>query len=167
MRYALAAAVLLLLPIVAGTAAAGVALAPREPSAAPPFAWVPPGGFEDHFPFGECTWWAAYNRRVSWGGNAGDWLTNAQGEGIATTKAPAVGAIAVYRPGGDYSPLGHVALVTAVTPTTYTVSEMNAAAGHGRVSTRVIGWPDLQVQGFIPLSENEIGRAARARTQPR
>ena len=37
-------------------------------------------------------------------------------------------------------------------------SEMNAAAGHGRVSTRVIEWPDPHVQGFIALADSELGR---------
>ncbi len=166
MRYAVAATLFLLLPVVAGTAAAGVAVAPRDPAVAPLFAWVPPGGFEDRFPFGECTWWAAYNRRVSWGGNARDWLTNARAQSVAIESVPEVGAITVYRPGGDYSPLGHVALVTAVTATTYTVSEMNAL-GKGRVSTRVIAWPDPRVQGFIPLSRREVVPGERPATTPR
>lgn len=168
MKIGLAAALLLLLPVIAGVAAAGAATAPRDGPVAPLFVWVPAGGFEDHFPFGECTWWAAYNRRVTWGGNAGDWLVNARAQGVPTASAPEVGSIAVYRRGGDYSPLGHVAIIIAVTPTSYTVSEMNAV-GRGRVSTRVIDWPDPQVQGFIPASETEMrpvgagGRAPRPR----
>jgi surface antigen len=115
-----------------------------------PFSWVPAGGFANRFPFGQCTWWAAYNRRVTWGGNAGDWLVNASAAGMPISVEPSLGAIVVYWPGGLYSPLGHVAVVTAVSPATYTVSEMNAAAGWGRVSTRTIRWPDADVQGFIP-----------------
>ncbi|MDE3111529.1 MAG: CHAP domain-containing protein [Chloroflexota bacterium] len=158
-------AVLLLIPAVVGAAAAGAA-AVREATAAPLFAWVPAGGYEDPFPFGECTWWAAYNRRVSWNGDAREWLTNAARQGVATTSVPSVGAIAVYKGGGEYSELGHVAVVVAVTPTAYAVSEMNAAAGPGRVSTRVIPWPDPAVEGFIPLSEGEMHpRATLAATR--
>src|SRR5439155_13902219 len=65
-------AILLSFPAVIGSAAGATAAAPRTAPASEVFAWVPPGGFPDRFPFGQCTWWAAYNRRVTWGGNAGD-----------------------------------------------------------------------------------------------
>ena len=136
---------ILLLPALVGSAAASVAAAPP---AAPLFVSVPAGGYPDAFPFGQCTWWAAYNHAVSWGGNAADWLTNAQAQGAATSDVPSVGAIAVFEPGGAYSVLGHVAIVVSVTPDSYTVSEMNAV-GWGQVSTRVIAWPDPHVRGFI------------------
>ncbi len=154
MKLALALLVLLSFPAMVGSAAAAVATAPHQPPAPPLFSWVPSGGFLDPFPYGQCTWWAAYNRRVSWSGNAADWLANAKAQGVPTSEAPSVGAIAIYRPGGDYSAYGHVAIVIAVAPRSYTVSEMNAL-GWGRVSTRVLRWPDPQVQGFIPLSPAE------------
>ncbi len=152
MKFALAAVLLFLtFPAVVGTASAAVAIAPRPTPADPVFSWVPSAGFPDRYPFGQCTWWAAYNRRVTWNGNAADWLTNAREQGVATSREPSVGAIAVYRPGGLYSGYGHVAIVIAVDPGSYTVSEMNAI-GWGRVSTREIPWPDPHVQGFIPLA---------------
>lgn len=132
-----------------------VALAPpRVAPAAALFAWVPPGGFPNGFPFGQCTWWAAFNRRVTWNGNAGDWLTNAAAQGVASLATPSVGAIVVYRPGGLYSELGHVAVVIAVRPGAYTVSEMNAV-GWGQVNTREIAWPDPAAAGFIPVTSWE------------
>ncbi len=136
---------ILLLPALVGSAAAAVAAAPPAAPLAPLFASVHAGG---PFPFGQCTWWAAYNHPVSWGGNAADWLANAQAQGVATSDVPAVGAIAVFEPGGAYSALGHVAIVVSVTPDSYTVSEMNAPVW-GEVSTRVIAWPDPHVRGFI------------------
>ncbi len=154
MKVVLALLVALTLPVLVGTTAAALATAPRIAPAAPLFAWVPQGGYPDPFPFGQCTWWAAYNRRVSWGGNARDWLANANAQGIATSEVPSVGAIAVYRPGGRYSDYGHVAIVIGVGPHSYTVSEMYAPAW-GRVSTRVVPWPDPDVLGFIPLSKEE------------
>jgi len=135
-----------------GASTATAALAPRTPPAAPLFAGVPAEGFPDRFPFGQCTWWAAYNRAVTWNGNAGDWLANAQAHGVATAAAPSIGAIAVFHPGGAYSPSAHVAIVIAVSPADYTVSEMNAV-GWGLVSTRTLAWPDPQAEGFIPLAE--------------
>ena len=147
------AAILLSFPAVIGSAAGATAAAPHTAPAKELFAWVPAGGFPDRFPFGQCTWWAAYNRRVTWGGNAGDWLVNARAQGVATSAYPSVGAIAVYRPGGDYSSYGHVAIVIGVRATAYTVSEMNAPRW-GEVTTRVVPWPDTQVQGFIPIRAN-------------
>lgn len=160
-------ALLLMIPVAAGVAAGAAAIAPRDAPAAPLFPWVPAGGFTHYFPYGECTWWAAYNRRVTWNGNAGEWLANASAQGYATASAPTVGSIAVFHRVGAYSELGHVAVVIAVTATTYTVSEMNAAAGRGRVNTRIIPWPDAQVQGFIPLSENETAREGSVGPGPR
>jgi hypothetical protein len=143
-------AILLSFPAVVGSAVGATAAAPPTATANELFSWVPPGGFPDRFPFGQCTWWAAYNRRVTWGGNAGDWLVNARAQGVATSEYPSVGAIVVYRPGGDYSSYGHVAIVIGVSARSYTVSEMNAPRW-GEVSTRVVPWPDWQAQGFIPL----------------
>src|SRR2546428_11938048 len=93
------AGALLLLPALVGSAAASVAVALPGASLAP-LAGVPEGGYPDPFPFGECTWWAAYNHTVTWSGDAKDWLANARAKGIATTDFPSVGALAVYRPGG-------------------------------------------------------------------
>ncbi len=153
MKLALAITLLLLLLGGAtGSAAGAAATAPREAPADPLFSSVPAGGHTNNFPFGQCTWWAAYNREVTWTGNARDWLANAQAQDVPTSDAPSVGAIAVFRPGGEYSLYGHVAVVVAVDSSTYTVSEMNAYAGWGRVDTRTIARPDPQVQGFIPVS---------------
>jgi hypothetical protein len=140
--------------VVIGSSTAAVALEPRAAPAAPLFAWVPADGFPDRFPFGQCTWWVAFNRRVTWGGNARDWLANAGVQGVAISATPTVGAIVAYRPGGLYSAFGHVAVVVAVTATTYTVSEMNAP-DWGRVDARTIGWPDAAVEAFIPLDPRE------------
>lgn len=144
--------VLLSVPATVGSVAGAVARAPQAAPQVALFPWVPTGGFPNSFPFGQCTWWAASNHPVSWWGNAGDWLVNARAQGISAAAAPSVGAIAVYWPGGDYDPsYGHVAIVTAVSATNYTVSEMNAI-GWGKVSTRVLAWPDPQAQGFIPAT---------------
>ena len=143
--------------VVIGSSTAAVALEPRALPATPLFAWVPAGGFPDRFPFGQCTWWVAFNRRVTWGGNAGDWLANAVAQGVPISATPSIGAIVVYRPGGLYSDLGHVAVVVARAADAYTVSEMNAV-GWGRVSVRTIAWPDPAAQGFIPLDPSESFR---------
>ena len=140
----------LIVSVPAGVGAvSGAALSPHETPATALFSSVPPGGYPDNFPYGWCTWWAAYNHRVTWNGNAGDWLANAQAQGVPTTDAPSVGAIVVYKPGGPYSDLGHVAIVIAEWPGDYSISEMYFI-GFGRVNTRLIPWPDPHVEGFIP-----------------
>jgi surface antigen len=155
MKILLSALLLLVtFPAVVGTAAATVASAPHPAPAVRLFSSVPADGFPDRFPYGQCTWWAAYNRHVTWNGNAADWLANASAQGFHTQPTPSVGAIAVYRRGAPYSALyGHVAVVIGVGPGTYTVSEMNVV-GWGQVSTRKVGWPDPHIEGFIPLQED-------------
>lgn len=106
------------------------------------------------WPWGQCTWYVALRRAqmgepVTWGGNAWEWLANADAQGKPTTSMPLPGEIVVYRRGGPYDPLdGHVALVVAITPTSYTVSEANYY-GLGVIDTRSIAWPDPHVAGFI------------------
>jgi surface antigen len=86
---------------------------------------------------------------VTWGGDAWEWLANAAAEGKLTSSAPLPGEIVVYRRGGPYDPrYGHVALVIAVSPTSYTVSEANYY-GLGVIDERSIPWPDPHVAGFI------------------
>jgi hypothetical protein len=156
MKRLLAGLILLVtFPAVVGSAAATIATAPHPGPAVRLFSWVPPSGYPDHFPYGQCTWWAAYNRHVSWNGNAGDWLAKASAQGFHTQGTPSVGAIAVYRPGFGYSQLGHVAVVVAISSATYTVSEMNFI-GFGAVDTRTVWWPDPHIEGFIPLSQEDF-----------
>lgn len=153
--------VLALSPILIAAAASGAGPGRPEPPSQgtmeitgldPLFPDVPPGGFEDHFPRGQCTWWAAYNVLVTWGGNAGDWLANASRRGRAVAGRPAVHSIAVYAPSSSYSPYGHVAVVLAVANHWFLVSEMNYAdggRGTGIVDQRWSPWPDPLVEGFV------------------
>jgi peptidoglycan hydrolase CwlO-like protein len=116
---------------------------------APLFPYVPPGGFPDPFPFGQCTWWAAYNYPVTWGGNATDWYANARAQGVPTSSSPSVGAIVVWAAGGGYSVYGHVAIVIAVgAGGSFEVSEMNYR-GLGIIDRRWVSTYD-DIEGFIP-----------------
>jgi len=130
--------------------------------------WSPPGQVRDSgprptdsiplpssvldlsWPWGQCTWFVAQHHRVTWGGDAADWLANARKQGVPSADSPSVGAIVVYRRGGPYDhEFGHVALVIAVTPFSYSVAEMHYI-GLGRIDVRTVGWPDANVEGFIP-----------------
>lgn len=102
----------------------------------------------DSFPYGQCTYYVASRRDVSWGGNAWAWFANANGirpEG----HVPVSGAIAVFRSGW----FGHVAYVENVNADgSFVVSEMNYygnGGGWGRVDHRTIAAGDRSVTGFI------------------
>jgi surface antigen len=106
---------------------------------------VPPEATNgDSFPYGECTYYVATLRSISWSGNADEWWVNAQPyrpEG----DVPVAGAIAVF----DYAPDGHVGYVESVNADgSFVVSEMNYS-GWGHVDQRTISPGDPNVVGFI------------------
>ena len=140
--------------------AARVPPAVSAKSLTPLFADVPPGGYPHGvYTAGNCTWWAAYNHRVpAWAGTAsggganGDawrWYPNAIRDGIRVSQTPSVGAVVVYRRGGAYGAVGHVAIVIGVGQGSYRISEMNYR-GLGLVDERTVPWPDPEVEGFLP-----------------
>ncbi len=102
----------------------------------------------DTYPYGQCTWYVASRRNVTWGGNAITWWWNAAGI-RAEGHVPVQGAIVVIRSGW----VGHVAFVERVNPDgSYVISEMNFWAdggGWGRVDHRTLSASDSSVVGFI------------------
>jgi surface antigen len=99
----------------------------------------------NRFPWGYCTWYVASRRGdVTWRGNAGQWLTNAQAQGRATGRVPAVGSIMVT----NESWWGHVAIVESVQGDRLTVSEMNYA-GYGIESRRTVSNSSGVIKGYI------------------
>jgi len=85
------------------------------------------------FAFGDCTWYVATQRKVTWGGNAYQWWANAAAAGYAEGQTPQVGSIVVWGqdvPGYSYG-YGHVAYVQAVQGNQFEVSEMNFGAPGG------------------------------------
>jgi LysM repeat protein len=102
----------------------------------------------DTFPYGQCTYYVASRRDVTWGGNAWAWFENANGlrpEG----HVPVTGAIVVFHDGW----FGHVAYVESVNPNnSFVISEMNfwtTGGGWGRVDRRTIAGDDRGITGFI------------------
>ncbi len=105
----------------------------------------PRGNVGNSFPWGQCTWYAAQRRGdVTWMGNAGEWLWNAQAQGRPTGRIPAVGAILVT----SESWWGHVSIVEAVNGDQVTISEMNYA-GFGITSTRTLSNSSGVIKGYI------------------
>ena len=92
-------------------------------------------------PWGWCTWYA-WQWRYEHGnplpgglGNARYWAGQLAAKGYETGRTPAYGAVFVSQ-AGYY---GHVGIVTAVNDDgTIEITDMNGAAGWGRVGTRVV-----------------------------
>jgi surface antigen len=120
----------------AAAAAAGAGAARVIGNALPPFAFGP---LADYFPWGQCTWYVASLRNVTWNGNADQWAATARAAGRPEGMTPRVGAIVVFGGGNGYSGFGHVAYVVSVQGShSFTVDEGNFL-GLGIVDQRHIG----------------------------
>ncbi len=101
------------------------------------------GGYYN-WAFGQCTWWAQYERRdenLMHMGNAQYWAGGAASRGYQVGSTPRVGATVVFQPGVQGAGgAGHVAHVVKVYPDNwFLVSEMNFywnGGGWGRVDYR-------------------------------
>lgn len=99
---------------------------------------------KNRFPFGQCTWYVATRRNVTWGGNAIDWFKNAKNAGRSIGRVPKKGAILVTRE----SWYGHVSYVENVIGDNFTVSEMNNPIW-GKVTKRNLTIREVPFVGFI------------------
>jgi surface antigen len=100
--------------------------------------------------FGQCTWWAQYERQdenLRHMGNAQYWGNGAAGRGYTVSSVPKPNATVVFQPGVQGAGgAGHVAHVIAVYPDGwFLVSEMNFywnGGGYARVDYRYAhsGW---------------------------
>lgn len=110
---------------------------------------VPADSGPDTYPYGQCTWYAASRRHVTWSGNAWAWFNNANGIRPEGHVAVA-GAIVVFHTGW----FGHVAYVDSVNADgSFVVAEMNyygSGGGWGRVDHRTISPAEFRdITGFI------------------
>lgn len=129
----------------AAAAAAGAGAARVIGNALPPFAFGPT---TDYFPWGQCTWYVASLRNVTWNGNANEWAATARAAGRPEGMKPRVGSIVVFGAGNGYSGFGHVAYVVSVQGShSFTVDEGNFL-GLGVVDQRHIGSLN-DVEAFI------------------
>ncbi|MCT4617263.1 MAG: LysM peptidoglycan-binding domain-containing protein [Candidatus Gracilibacteria bacterium] len=104
-------------------------------------------GYE-RFYWGNCTRFVAMYKEVTWGGNAKEWLKNAQALNVPTGKNPGVGAIVVLH-GRGYNPrYGHVAIVVDVTKESIIVKDMNYRRIN-EVTVREIPKDDAAIKGYI------------------
>ena len=102
-----------------------------------------PGVFE----WGNCTWWVAQRRAVTWLGNGGEWYANAKAQGYAVGDQPLPGAILV-RQSASAGGYGHVAYVESVDGNNFTVSEMNVS-GVGQLTKRTYNTVSDPAAGLI------------------
>lgn len=136
-----------------GVATSGISPAPLSPwpptwaYAAVPgyysFGMTDVGGFYS-WAFGQCTWWAQYERRdenLMHMGNAQYWASGARSRGYTVGTTPRAGSTVVFQPGVQGAGgAGHVAHVVKVYPNNwFLISEMNFywnGGGWGRVDYR-------------------------------
>jgi len=119
----------------------------------PLFAKTPQGGFDvGGLPYGQCTWYVAYERGIVAHENGEGWVRNLAARGFITSARPSVGAILswrAYAPG--YAVYGHVALVVDVDPDGrgFTVAEANFL-GEGVADVRWVPLDNPGIVGFVP-----------------
>jgi surface antigen len=99
---------------------------------------------ENHFPWGQCTWYVATKRNVPWNGNAIDWYKNAQFFGRKVGKSPVKGSIVVINSG----PYGHVGYVESVSGVYFVFSESNNPV-LGKITIKSLKLSDPTIIGFI------------------
>jgi len=101
------------------------------------------------FPYGQCTWYVAQKRIVTWSGHAKSWLVNARAAGRPTGSTPQIGAIMVMTEGGWMGrTYGHVAYIESINGSWITISEMNYT-GWARKSVRTIKSNDWRIRGYV------------------
>ncbi|MCK4829949.1 LysM peptidoglycan-binding domain-containing protein, partial [bacterium] len=111
----------------------------------------PYGNKSRRFPWGQCTWYVAQKRLVTWSGHAKYWLGNAKAQGLPVCYGkscePKLGAIIAT----SESWYGHVAYIEAVNGNYITISEMHGIPywNRGKIKTRVLNESDWRIRGYI------------------
>lgn len=102
------------------------------------------------FPKGYCTYYVATRMKITFGGNAKNWLANAKASGYVTGQEPAPrSAVVMTGPKGAIRRYGHVAYVESVNDNnTITISEMNFDH-FNRIDTRTLSVNDSSIRGYI------------------
>lgn len=100
------------------------------------------------FAWGNCTYFVATHKNVTWRGNANAWLRNAAAAGVSTGTKPATGAI-ISLAGGGYNPYyGHVGIVVDVDGDDLIIKDMNYRRLN-EVTVRRISSDDRSIRGYI------------------
>lgn len=105
-------------------------------------------GLSRGFAWGNCTWYVAQNKTVTWRGNANQWLRNAKAKGVPTGQKPVPGAIVQFTGRGYNRYYGHVGIVADVTADHIIVKDMNYRKIN-EVTIRKIPRNDQTIDGYI------------------
>lgn len=107
-------------------------------------------GVSHIFPKGYCTWYVATKTKITFGGNAKNWLANAKASGYVTGKEPAPNSVVVMTANYPRSIrlYGHVAFVEKVESDRIYVSEMNYE-GFNKKSYRWVPINHPSIRGYI------------------
>ena len=100
------------------------------------------------FAAGNCTWYVAQNKTVTWRGNANAWLRNAKAAGAKTGSTPVPGAIVQFTGRGYNSYYGHVGIVAGIEGDNLIVKDMNYR-GLYEVTIRKVPINDSAIDGYI------------------
>lgn len=104
-------------------------------------------GVNHLFPVGYCTYYVATKMKITFGGNAKNWLANAGASGYVTGREPASHSAVVFS-GAGYGRYGHVAYVESVDSGRILVSEMNYDH-FNRIDQRWVSTSDSHIKGYI------------------
>jgi surface antigen len=105
-------------------------------------------GLSRGFAWGNCTWYVAQNKTVTWRGNANQWLKNAKAAGAKTGKTPIPGAIVQLTGRGYNRYYGHVGIVADVKDDHLIIKDMNYRRLN-EVTIRKIPKNDPTIDGYI------------------
>jgi len=105
-------------------------------------------GLSRGFAAGNCTWYVAQNKSVSWRGNANQWIRNAKAVGVKTGQAPIPWSIIQFSGRGYNRSYGHVGIVADVTDDYVIVKDMNYR-GLYEVTIRKVPRDDATIDWYI------------------
>lgn len=105
-------------------------------------------GLSRGFAWGNCTWYVAQHKNVTWRGNAKQWIPNARAVGVKTGSKPVPGAIVQFSGHGYNRYYGHVGIVADVTDDYIIVKDMNYRALN-EVTIRKVPKDDEGIDGYI------------------
>lgn len=100
------------------------------------------------FVSGNCTWYVAQYKTVTWRGNANAWMKNARAAGVKTGSTPVVGAIVQFSGAGYNRYYGHVGIVSAIEDGNIIVKDMNYR-GLYEITIRKVAIDHPAIDGYI------------------
>ncbi len=105
-------------------------------------------GLSRGFAWGNCTWYVAQNKSITWRGNANRWMSNAKAAWVKTGQTPVPGAIIQFSGRWYNRYYGHVGIVVDVTDDYVILKDMNYRSIN-EVTIRKVPKDDSTIDGYI------------------